>query len=306
MLQALLIAVISAEIILYVWLAGAMSAHGFSWLAIAAMIFLIALLWRLSHATGSFIVSGLMRLWQGRHDVGLKRAFIGEFCARLTSFNIAQPLVQWVMPPEPMVKSNTTPVILVHGYFSNRGMWAQFVKRLDRAQISPVFTHTLTPPFGDIETFSLQLHERIEAICNATGQAEVIIIAHSMGGLVARQYMVTHGSARIAKLITLGSPHHGTRLAVVGVGKCSAQMRTNSMWLAALTEKEKPIVKPLTTSIYTINDDLAYPPESARLDWAENVEVNRVGHVGLLYSPAIATLVISELLAFMATQKKKT
>ncbi len=305
MLQALLIAVIGAEIILYFWVANAMSARGFGGLAIAAMIFLIAFLWRLSHSAGSFMVSGFFRLIQVRRDVGLARAFIGEFYARLCSFNIAQPLAQWVMPPEPMVRADTLPVLLVHGYFSNRGMWTQFVKRLNNANVGPVFTVTLTPPFAAIETFALQVHQRVEAICSATGQKEVIVIAHSMGGLVMRNYMVTQGCARIAKLITLGSPHHGTRLAHMGMGKCASQMRLNGKWIASLIEKEKSRPKPMTISIYSINDDLAYPPDSARLGWAENIEVNRVGHVGLLFSREIAQLVITELLLFRDQQKKK-
>ena len=117
MLQALLIAVISAEILLYVWLADMMATRGIGGLSIAATILFIAFCWRLSHALGSFIVSGVMRLIDGRHDVGMMRALVGEFSARLISFNIAQPFVQWVMPPEPMVRSSNIPVLLVQVIF---------------------------------------------------------------------------------------------------------------------------------------------------------------------------------------------
>jgi triacylglycerol lipase len=300
MLQAFLLSVIGAEIIFYAWLIGAMNARDFSAFTILAIALFIAFCWRLSHAAGSFIVSGVMRLIEGRRDIGMMRALIGEFSARLISFNIAQPFVQWVMPPEPMVKSSALPVLLVHGYFSNRGMWAIFSKRLNQANIKSVFTLSFTPPWGNIETFSRQLHQRIEVISQATGQTKLIIIAHSMGGLVVRQYMTEHGSTHIAKLITLGSPHHGTRLAYLGVGKCSKQMSTNSQWISALAINEKHQPKPPTTSIYTVNDDLVYPPETARLGWAENVQVNQVGHVGLLYSPAVAALVVGEVVKLTA------
>jgi len=302
MLQALLLGVIAAELLFYGWLADYMTSQGASPLSTIATVLFIAFCWRLSHALSSFTVSGVMRLSDGRRDVGTVRALIGEFNARLISFNVAQPFVQSVMPPEPTMKSSAIPVLLVHGYFSNRGMWTIFRKRLNAANIKPLFTLTFTSPFGGIENFAPQLHHRIDAISQATGQPRVIIIAHSLGGLVVRQYMAEYGSARIAKLITLGSPHHGTRLALFGIGRCANQMRSSKQWLAGLAEKEKHTPKPPTTSIYAINDDLVYPPESARLDWAENVAVNRVGHVGLLFSPAIAAMVISEITKLTAPQ----
>ncbi|MBX7223363.1 MAG: choice-of-anchor D domain-containing protein [Blastocatellia bacterium] len=56
------------------------------------------------------------------------------------------------------------------------------------------------------------------------GSKQVVIMAHSMGGLVSRSFMQQHwqlngvfggkkGSERVIKLITLGTPHHGTPLA---------------------------------------------------------------------------------------------
>lgn len=41
---------------------------------------------------------------------------------------------------------------------------------------------------------------------------EVILIAHSMGGLAAREYITTGGAANVEKLITLNTPHAGTTL----------------------------------------------------------------------------------------------
>ncbi|MEM4723511.1 MAG: PQQ-binding-like beta-propeller repeat protein, partial [Candidatus Hadarchaeum sp.] len=42
----------------------------------------------------------------------------------------------------------------------------------------------------------------------------LVILAHSMGGIVARSFMLeVGGEAQVEKLITLGTPHHGTPLA---------------------------------------------------------------------------------------------
>ncbi len=42
---------------------------------------------------------------------------------------------------------------------------------------------------------------------------QIVILAHSMGGLVARSYMNQYGGQRVLKLITLGTPHHGSPMA---------------------------------------------------------------------------------------------
>jgi len=287
------VSALAAEIIFYVWLFITLPEHGWHLAAVLLLVVVIASCWRLSHAAGSATVSGVIRFWQGRRDVGMVKAFTIEFVSRLISFNVTQPFVQWVMPHEPMLESDATPVLLVHGYFCNRGIWATFCARLRNAESMPIYTYTFSPPFGKIETFAMQLHARIEAICEATGQKKIILIAHSMGGLVVRKYMLAHGRARVAHLITIGSPHHGTKLAYFGIGKCAQQMRPNSRWLQALAVGEHKQLMPPTTAIYTINDDVSYPPESSSLAWATNIAVRRVGHVGLLFSAEVAAIVLT-------------
>jgi hypothetical protein len=44
-----------------------------------------------------------------------------------------------------------------------------------------------------------------------------------------------------------------------------------------------------------LNDDLVYPAESSVLEWAQNVPVSAVGHMGLVFSEPIAKRVIQYL-----------
>lgn len=60
-----------------------------------------------------------------------------------------------------------------------------------------------------IPEYSSELNSIIRLVKRCTGSDQVIIIAHSMGGLVSRQYMVDYGNASVNKLITLASPHYG-------------------------------------------------------------------------------------------------
>ena len=56
---------------------------------------------------------------------------------------------------------------------------------------------------------AILLDSKIAAILSQTGASKVDIVAHSMGGLVAKDYIAHHGAGLIDKLIFLGTPHLG-------------------------------------------------------------------------------------------------
>ena len=93
------------------------------------------------------------------------------------------------------------PVLLVHGYLCNRGLW-WWLRRGLRARHFEVATINLEPPFASIDHFVGQLRARIEALVAETGAPKVVLVTHSMGGLVARAYLQHHGAARVGKLVT--------------------------------------------------------------------------------------------------------
>lgn len=62
-----------------------------------------------------------------------------------------------------------------------------------------------------------RLDRRIDAVLAKTGRKQVVLIAHSMGGLVARAYLRAKGGRKVAKLITMGTPHLGAPKAWYGL-----------------------------------------------------------------------------------------
>jgi hypothetical protein len=72
-------------------------------------------------------------------------------------------------------------------------------------------------------------------------------------------------------------------------------VRAGSEWLAALERAEEKIAHPPTISIYTQNDDIIYPVESSQLAWAENIALDGIGHMGMLFSRPVATCVVDRL-----------
>ncbi|MGX4643580.1 alpha/beta fold hydrolase [Massilia sp. SYSU DXS3249] len=192
------------------------------------------------------------------------------------------------------------PVLLVHGYGCNSGYWAYLIPRLDRARISHASVD-LEPVLGDIDGYVPLVQDAVEALCRATGAARVALVAHSMGGLVVRAWMRAHGTARVARVITLGSPHHGTGMAKFGRGPNVVQMRWTrgvaSDWLQELERAEDPATHALVTSIYTHHDNIVSPQTSSLLPGARNIAFGGIGHVALGCNARVLDTVMAELAA---------
>jgi len=61
-----------------------------------------------------------------------------------------------------------------------------------------------------ISKYAQRLGDVVEEVLDATGKDKVIIISHSMGGLVSRDYIKNHGGlTKVDKLVTIGTPNHG-------------------------------------------------------------------------------------------------
>lgn len=193
-------------------------------------------------------------------------------------------------------RSAYPPVLLLHGYGCNSGYWAHLAPLLDAARISHA-TVDLEPVAASIDDYVPLVERSVQALCAASGAQQVAIVAHSMGGLVARAWMRSHGRARVARLITLGTPHHGTALASLGLGENAAQMRRGADWLQTLADGEDAATRALVTSIYTHHDNIVAPQTSSELPGARNIAFGGVGHVALGRNPRVLAEVMREISA---------
>ena len=219
----------------------------------------------------------------------------------------------WIMPrarPSRRIFADApaAPVLLLHGYGCNSGYWAHLIPLLEAARISHACAD-LEPLGGDIDGYVPAVAGAIDALCAASGAPRVVILAHSMGGLVARAYLRRHGAARVARLITLGTPHHGTSLANLGLGANARQMRRarrgatpESDWLRALAGEEGAAARALVTSIYSHHDNIVAPQTSSHLSGARNIALGGVGHVALGSNKQVLLCIMHELVRDTARQ----
>ncbi len=188
------------------------------------------------------------------------------------------------------------PVLLIHGYACNSGYWLPMSKLLKEAHISH-YGIDLEPPGASIDDFVPQVRAAVERLRRETGSEQVIILGHSMGGLVARAYLRRHGHQHIARVITLGTPHHGTALAHLGPGSNAAQMRRDSEWLGSLAASEANTQRTLFSSIYSVHDNIIAPQDSSELPGARNLVFGAIGHVALGSHPEIMRCALREIQA---------
>jgi pimeloyl-ACP methyl ester carboxylesterase len=199
-------------------------------------------------------------------------------------------------------QSPAAPVLLLHGWGANSGFWAHLVPKLDAARISHARLD-LEPMHVSIDQYLPMVAEAAEALLRDSGARQLVLVGHSMGGIVARAYLRTQGGARVARVITLGSPHHGSELAHFAPGRNMRQMRTaratNSQgdagWLAALAQSEEGANRALVTSIFSHHDNMVAPQTSSLLPGAKNIAFGGIGHVAMGWHPAILGCVMDEI-----------
>jgi triacylglycerol esterase/lipase EstA (alpha/beta hydrolase family) len=276
-------------------------AFGWSVAAILAAAVACALGGRLAYvgvSTAIGLAAGRGRAAEERvSPAAVPRLLLREWRAVLLNNFCFVPWERWCLRPdaEP-VAGDAVPVVLVHGYFANRGYFAALVRSLESAGVGPVFAPNFSSAFASIERFAEELHARIERIAQATRQPRVVLVCHSMGGLAARCYLCRHGAARVLKLITIASPHGGTLLARFASGLNARQMHRDSAFLRELCAREaerQPACG--VTSIYSPHDNLVMPQQTSRLAWARNIALPGHGHVGILLSRRLAQVVLEEL-----------
>ncbi|MDQ1626917.1 MAG: triacylglycerol lipase [Actinomycetota bacterium] len=175
------------------------------------------------------------------------------------------------------------PVLLVPGYGGGTGGLEQLAARLRAAGRTATVVALPGNGTGDLRVQAGALALAARAAL-AAGAPSVDVVGYSAGGVVARLWARSDGGAKVARrVVTLGSPHHGTSLAVLGAaldpGACRAacqQLMPGSDVLTSLDRGDETPAGPRWVSIWTDQDQVVTPPDSSRLAGALDVVVQSV------------------------------
>ncbi len=142
------------------------------------------------------------------------------FSSMTVSLGLAKPLsfyrripsyVYWLEPFD----KDKIPVVFVHGYGCSPRKWKEFIKDLDRTRYQPCFFYYATG--ADLD-YTAGIFAKL-FFSGDIGTKNLIITAHSMGGLVVRSALNRVHSKYLDYIlfISLASPYGGSKGARLGV-----------------------------------------------------------------------------------------
>lgn len=212
-------------------------------------------------------------------------------------------------PVRPVAQEIGGPVLLIPGYGENTASLKTLQSRLRAAGKDASIVDLPDQALGDIDRQARAVRTAVDAAIRISGSSSVDLVGYSDGGVVARTYVRDlGGGSTVRRVVTLGSPQHGTDLAAsadafapgVCKGAC-AQVLPNSDFLRALNKGDETPAGPVWVSMWTTQDRTVTPPDSARLAGAENIVLQdvctdeQVSHGGLPSDPLVAGIVLASL-----------
>lgn len=205
--------------------------------------------------------------------------------------------------PEPEPKASHPPVILIHGLYHNASAWIFYRWWLKRSGFSNVYTFSYNSWKYTFWEILHQLDLWISEINLSFPGEPILLVGHSLGGLLAKAY-AGKGSTKGIKvkgIITLGSPHKGSKLAVYGMGKLAESLAYHSTLIQELEGIEMPS-HTFCVAVYSPVDNMVLPVESLRAPpgWKQE-RSDPICHITMLYHWPTFKRVLKHLKAFSNT-----
>jgi pimeloyl-ACP methyl ester carboxylesterase len=198
-------------------------------------------------------------------------------------------------------------VLLVPGYGGSTTALDMLAARIRKAGGTPVVVQLAGNGTGDLQAQANVLNGYVNQAL-AAGSGPVTVIGYSAGGVVAWLWDVEYdGKAKARQIITLGSPLHGADLAALGAAdlpdECPAACQELVPGSAMLTRLQgtAAATRPPWLSLWTTDDQVVQPPDSARLPGAVNVPLQSVcpgvtiAHGQLPTAPLVVGIVLRTL-----------
>ncbi|MGY2084500.1 lipase family alpha/beta hydrolase [Blastococcus sp. SYSU DS0539] len=207
----------------------------------------------------------------------------------------------------PVAEEEPGPVLLVPGYGGDTSGLEPLAQRLRDTGRDATVVPLPGDGTGDLRAAADALDVAASAALARTGAGSVDVVGYSAGGLIARLWVAGGHADVVRRVVTLGSPHHGTEVASIGAvfarDRCAEaclQMVPSSELLTGLATDETPEGVDWV-SVWTTQDTVVTPPESARLDGALNLPVQsvcaglQVSHTQLPGDPVVQGIVLAQM-----------
>jgi pimeloyl-ACP methyl ester carboxylesterase len=250
----------------------------------------------LAVAVGIFVyVAASYALMRAHVEQRPVRRIVREALRELGWALLTQPLLPlFYVFGRRLARGHRVPVVAVHGYMQNRVDFLRVARACARAGLGPVYGFNY-PWFASIRANARRLARFVDAVRRETGAAQVDLVAHSLGGLVAMEYLHNDGERRVRRAVTVASPHAGIGWRGPIVGACGRELRVGGEFLV---ERADRTVTVPCLSLYSTHDNVVHPPHTSTLArrGGSDRAIDGVGHLAILFHPAA----VREIVSFLA------
>jgi hypothetical protein len=221
------------------------------------------------------------------HTLGAALEIIWWACAHMFQNGLREPPGEKTGPP----------VICVHGFhMTGSCMWG--IRRRLENRGRPTRSVFLGSPYQSAEVYAKPLARVMRDLRSQFNDQGFDIVAHSMGGLITRKVLADDPelatSAR--RIVTLGSPHHGTGLlSWIRFGPVYRMMSLDSPFIKALPDLRTSAPGAEVTTVATEQDLIVYPVSTCFLPGSRQVTLKGLGHLGLLTDPEALDVIVEAL-----------
>ena len=264
----------------------------------------------LALAAGSY-AAFCLAVWRGQNRL-FARACAGRavFCLAqgVVTAVVAQMVMFFTCPLGPLLaaRRRTCPpvpgqatVVCLHGLYHSAAAFLAIRPALLRAGCSRV----VIPAYRSFGTDFEAEAQRLLAVLRQTvaPDAPLCFLGHSLGGLLARRLAAEPDiGRRTLGVVTLGTPHQGSSLAVLALGRLGRSLRPGSSLLARLAALPDP-PGAACAAFYSPVDGLVLPDvglDPGRPGW-RGVVAPPVAHVAMLYHPGSIALAVAAVVQSM-------
>jgi triacylglycerol lipase len=211
-------------------------------------------------------------------------------------------------PVTPVAQDAQPPVLLVPGYGGSTGDLEQLAAALRAEGRDATIVQLAGDGTGDLNTQAGVLQTAVQEALRG-GATSVDVVGYSAGGVTTRLWLRTYDGGSVARrIVTLGSPQHGTDLASLATDiapdscpEACRQLATDSDLIRSLNSGDETPAGPAWVSIWSTDDRISTPPETASLAGALDFSVQSVcpgrsvTHGQLPNDPAVIAMVLGEL-----------
>lgn len=138
------------------------------------------------------------------------------------------------------------PILFIHGFGGTPHRWRYFVDSMDRTRFQPWFFYY--PTGARIQSMSSLLFWKLHTLKTKYHFDHLYITAHSMGGLLARSFILDYGAhfPYVKLFVSLATPWGGVKLAEYGVKRSPAvipswiDLQPESVFIQSLFRTKMP------------------------------------------------------------------